>query len=215
MENNIFTEKHASVSVVSVEEPLIGILDDPLISYGSEGREKLLKSWESILSKAKAKGAKTALHLHNTSDEIFWQTKSLDILEAPVDDAIYQMKRTKQLLDSTDKTLMASMCTNDFDRLIKQKILETQKQANALTIGEQIAEAWKSIKSGKLKPETFLESIDLMKNRLIKIVERFGAERVPYAGPECGLKGFPTYECALECLRRVSKAVKTSRLTKS
>jgi len=208
VENNIFAEKHASVDLVSVEEPLIGILDDPLISYGSEGREILLKSWESILSKAKAKGVQTALHLHKTSDEIFWQTKSLDIIEAPVDDAIYQMNRTKQLLDSTDKTLMASMCTNDFDRLIKQKILETQKQANALTIGEQIAEAWKNIKSGKLKPETFLESLDLMKNRLIKIVERFSAERVPYAGPECGLKGFPTYECALECLRRVSKAAK-------
>jgi len=209
VENNVFTGKHASVSLVSVEEPLIGILDDPLISYGSEGRERLLKSWESILGKAKAKGVQTILHLHDTSDEIFWQTKSLDVIEAPVDDAIYQMKRTKQLLDSTDKVLMASLCTNDFDKLIQQKILGTQKQANALTIGEQTAEAWKSIKSGKLKPETFLENITLMKNRLIKIVERFGAEKVPYAGPECGLRGFPTYECALECLKRVSKAAKT------
>jgi len=195
VENNIFTTKHATVNIVSLEEPLIGMIDDPLISYGSGGREKLLRSWESIFSKAKAKGAQTTLHLHKTSDEIFWQTKSLDVIEVPVDDAIYQMKRTQQLLDSTDKTLMASLCTNDFDKLIRQKIQETQKQEN--------------IKSGRLNPETFLESANLMKNRLVKIVERFGAEKVPYAGPECGLRGFPSYGCALEYLRRVSNAVKT------
>jgi len=48
-----------------------------------------------------------------------------------------------------------------------------------------------------------------MKNRLVKVVERFGAERVPYAGPECGLKGYPTYETAIECLRRVSSAIES------
>ena len=211
VENSIFTEKHASVGIVSVEEPLFGLLDDPLISYGSEGREKLLKAWESIFSKAKAMGVQTALHVHRTSDDLFWQIKSLDILEAPVDDAIYQMKRTKQLLDSTDKYLMASLCTNDFDKLIKEKILESQTQVNALTIGDQTAEAWKNIKSGKLKPETFLESVDQMRNRLLRIIERFGAEKVPYASPECGLYGFPTYNCALECLRRVSEAAKSVR----
>ena len=208
IENNIFTEKHASVAIVSLEEPLIGLLDDPLISYGSEGREKLLKAWETILNKAKEKGIQTALHLHKTSDEIFWQIKSLDAIEAPVDDPIYQMKKTKQLLDSTDKSLTATISTNDFDKLIKQRIQESQKQVNVLTIGDQVAETWKNIKSGKINPETFLESVDLMKNRLIKIVERFGTEKVPYAGPECGLKGFPTYNCALECLRHVSEAAK-------
>jgi len=209
VENNIFNEKHASVSIVSVEEPLIGILDDHVISYGSEGREKLLNVWESILTKAKAKGAQTTLHLHKTSEELFWQIKSLNIIEAPVDDPIYQMKKTKQLLESTDKTLMASLCTNDFDRLIKQKILETQKQVNTFAIGEQTAEVWKNIKLGKLKPETFLENIDIMKNRLTEIIDRFGVERVSYAGPECGLKGFPSYNCAIEYLKRVSKAAKS------
>ena len=119
------------------------------------------------------------------------------------------MKKTKQLLDSTDKNLTASICTNDFDKLIKQKIQESQKQVNALTIGDQVAEAWKDIKSGKTKPETFLDSVRQMKNRLTKIIENFGAERVPYAGPECGLKGFPTYNCAIECLKRVSEASKS------
>jgi len=208
VENSIFTEKYASVNIFSLEEPLIGLLDDPLISYGSEGREKLLNAWESIFSKAKAKGVQTALHLHRTSDELFWQIKSLDIIEAPVDDAIYQMKKTKQLLESRDKFLMASICTNDFDKLIKEKFVESES-LSALTIGDRIAEVWKGIRTGKLNPETFLESVDLMRNRLVKIIERFGAERVPYAGPECGLKGFPTYNCAMEYLKRVSEAAKS------
>jgi 5-methyltetrahydropteroyltriglutamate--homocysteine methyltransferase len=209
VEDNIFAEKRASVSIFSLEEPLFGLLDDPLVSYGSEGRDILLKAWESILSKAKAKGVQTAFHLHRTTDELFWQINSLNIIEAPVDDAIYEMRKTKQLLDSTDKCLMASICTNDFDKLIKEKILKSSPQTSALTIGDQTAEAWKDIKAGKLKPETFLESIDLVKNRLLKIVERFSAEKVPYAGPECGLKGFPSYNCAIECLKRVSKATRS------
>jgi len=211
VENSIFTEKNAGVGIFSLEEPLIGLLDDPLISYGSEGREKLLKAWESILSKVRTKGIQTALHLHKTADELFWQTKSLDIIEAPVDDPIYQMKKTKQLLDSTDKSLMASICTNDFDKLIKEKILESATQVDPLTIGDKTADAWKGIRLGRLKPETFLESVDLMKKRLIKIIGTFGTEKVPYAGPECGLKGFPTYNCAIEYLKRVSKAAKSVR----
>jgi len=47
-----------------------------------------------------------------------------------------------------------------------------------------------------------------MKKRLKKIQETFGAERVPYAGPECGLGGFPSYGVAIEYLRRVTDVVK-------
>ena len=46
-----------------------------------------------------------------------------------------------------------------------------------------------------------------MKTRLSRTIERFGLERVLYAGPECGLKTFPRYENAIENLRRVSEAV--------
>jgi len=48
-----------------------------------------------------------------------------------------------------------------------------------------------------------------MRKRLIDVVERFGPERVIYAGPECGLGSFPTYASAVEYLRRVSEAAKS------
>jgi len=209
VENNVFSEKHGKVSLLAVDEPVFGLQDDPLIDFGSEGRENLRKAWESIFHKAKSKNAQTLLHLHNTSDELFWETKSLDIIDSHVDDPLYNMKKTTERLESTDKFLKASITIADFDILIKKRITTTSRQKmTEIAINEGIAEAWTGITSRKTDPEIFLEKPDIMKKRLVEIVDRFGVERVPYAGPECGLKSFPTYECALKCLRRVSSVVK-------
>ncbi len=211
VENNLFNRKYGSVSLVAMDEPIFGLLDDPLIDRGSEGREHLRKAWESIFHRAHSKGIQTCIHLHNTADELFWEVKSLNIIESHTDDPIYQTGKTKELLESTDKFLKASVCITDFDRLIRESITTaSQQKMSELTINEKIAEAWRGVKSGNLDSKAFLESDRLMKKRLIKIVNQFGVERILYAGPECGLGGFPTYECALEYLRRVSDAVKTT-----
>lgn len=209
VESSIFKEKHGSVRLVAVDEPVFGLLDDPLMDRGSEGRENLRRAWESIFRKATSKGVQTCLHLHNTADELFWEVESLHIIESHTDDPIYHAKRTKELLESTDKFLKASIGVVDFDRLIKENVLTTlPKKVSEIIVNERVAEAWKNITRGKLDPKLFLENVKLMGKRLTEILNRFGAERVPYAGPECGLKGFPTYECALECLKRVSSAVR-------
>jgi len=211
VENNLFNGKYGSVSLVAIDEPIFGLLDDPLVDRGSEGREHLQTAWESIFHRAKSKNIQTCIHLHNTADELFWDVEPLTIIESHVDDPIYQTGKTKKLLESTDKFLKASVCITDFDRLIRESITTTsQQKIRELTLNEKVAEAWRVVKSGKLDSKTFLESDRLMKRRLIKIVNQFGVERILYAGPECGLGGFPTYECALEYLRRVSDAVKTA-----
>jgi len=199
------------VVLFSVEEPVFGFIDDPLLDRGSEGRENLLRAWESIMNKVRAKGVQTCLHLHNTSDELFWETKNLNIIESHVNDAFYQAKRTKERLESTDKSLKASIAVTDFDQLIRSNVIATSKQKlNETSINEKIAETWKNLTKKQIDPIIFVENIGLMKERLVKIVEYFGENRVPYAGPECGLRSFPTYESALESLRRVAKAVKGS-----
>jgi len=68
---------------------------------------------------------------------------------------------------------------------------------------------WTDLRTAQRNPLDFLEHVDAMVLRLKKIVDRFEAERVPYAGPECGLLSFPTYASALECLRRTARAVET------
>jgi 5-methyltetrahydropteroyltriglutamate--homocysteine methyltransferase len=211
VEANILNSKQGNMVLVSVDEPVFGFVDDPLLDRGSEGRESLLKAWESITQKIRAKGAQSCLHLHNTSDELFWEVQDLNMIESHFHDLFYQAKRTKERLESTDKFLKASIAVTDFDQLIRNIIVTTAKQKmNDLDVNEKIAETWKTITKNQLDPTVFVENAVQMKKRLVKMVEFFGENRVPYAGPECGLKGFPTYESAIECLKRVAKAVKTA-----
>jgi 5-methyltetrahydropteroyltriglutamate--homocysteine methyltransferase len=211
-ENSIFNDKYGRVSLVSVDEPLFGLQDDALIDFGSDGRENLRRAWESIFQKVKSKNAQTLMHLHNTVDELFWDVDSLDVIESHVDDPIYQMKKTKEKLESTDKFLKSSIAVSEFDNLIRQRILSSSQEKLAeISANEKVAESWTGISHGTIDPMVFLEDVDAMKMRLAKIVDMFGAERVQYAGPECGLKGFPTYESALECLKRVCSAVESYR----
>jgi len=206
---NIFNTKHGSVKLVSVDDPVFGFVDDSLLDRGSEGRENLLKAWETIMQKIRARGADTCLHLHNTSDELFWEAKSLKIIESHVNDTLYQAKRTKERLEATDKFLKASIAITDFDQLIRnQTINALGMKISDATINEKIAEAWKNLNAKKTDPLTYLETVETMKFRLKDSVERFGENRIAYAGPECGMRSYPTYESAIECLRKVSEAVR-------
>lgn len=209
VENSIFDYKQGGVELVTVDEPVFGLQDDALIDYGSEGRETLRKAWKSVFDKVKSKGILGCLHLHNTADELFWEVDSLDIIESHVGDPIYEMKKTQKQLEAIDKFLKASLCTLNFDGLIRNKIVATSGQGiGEPVMNQKIAEVWKRINSGEVDPKIFVDSIELMEKRLVQTIDRFGLERISYAGPECGLKGYPTYECAMECLRRVSSAVR-------
>jgi 5-methyltetrahydropteroyltriglutamate--homocysteine methyltransferase len=208
LEGNLFSNKHGKTSLVSVDEPLFGLVDDPLIDFGSKGRENLLKAWETICHTIKSKNAQTMIHLHSTTNELFWDTPSLQVIDSHVDDPLQKMKKTRQLLESKDKFLKASITVNDFDKLIKAKLVaDSQKKLAESDINEKVADTWTDIKQGQTDPKNFLDTTETMKNRLAKVIERFGVERIPYAGPECGLKGYPTYETGLECLRRVSNTI--------
>ncbi len=213
IEKNVFRSRYGEVSLVAIDEPLFGVIEDPLMDRGSEARENLLKAWENMLHKAKSLGAKTIMHLHSTTDELFWEIDSLDIVESHVGDYLYQTDRTKRLLEARDKFLKASISISEFDTLIRERIKAISKDRLATTtLDELVTEAWKNITRGKIDPKNFLEDTETIKKRLMKVIERFGAERVPFAGPECGLRGFPSYECAIECLRRVSEAVKELKI---
>lgn len=193
---NLFRTRGLRVELLSLDEPVFGV-DDSRLDKGAEGREVLLKAWEEVLGMARRKGVKTLLHLHNTSDGLFWELENLDAVESHVGDPLYSSPETPRLLERKDKVLKASVARTDFDRLLEERAGS----------GERVGEVWKEIKEGRARAEEYLEEEGEMALRLRKVVERFGRERVPYAGPECGLRGFPTYHSALECLRRVSRAV--------
>jgi len=211
LEKNIFSNKYGKISLVSVDEPLFGLLDDPLIDFGSEGRENLRSAWETIFHKVKSKNTQTMMHLHSTANPLFWDVESLAVIDSHVNDPLHQMKKTGEMLGLNNKFLKASITINDFDILIKKIVVADSpvKKMAESDINEKIADTWTEINNQRIDPEIFLESIATMKNRLNKLVERFGRDRILYAGPECGLKGYPTYDNALECLRRVSSSTKS------
>jgi 5-methyltetrahydropteroyltriglutamate--homocysteine methyltransferase len=203
--NSIFSSRSAEVSLLCIDEPVFGFLDDPLLDYGANGREAIKKAWNDICHIATARDVDTAIHLHNTSDDLFWDVERLQIIESHIDDPLYTSESTKRKLEETDKKLKASICVTDFNRLIEEKLTREGSTDNQQ---ELIGDVWSEINRGHLNPTDFLEESKTMLNRLRIVINRFGSERVPYAGPECGLKSFPTYQSSMECLRRVSEAIR-------
>ncbi|MFH1328001.1 MAG: hypothetical protein ABIH76_04015 [Candidatus Bathyarchaeota archaeon] len=203
---NIFKDKHAEVCFLSLDEPLLGVVDDPRLDFGSEGRDLLVEAWETIFYEAKSRGLETSIHLHNTGQDLFWQVGSLGVIESHVDDPFYTSSQAKKTLEETDKHVKASISTTNFDKLIEQSIKKSSSQATSAE--EMVGEYWKGIKRGEINPTSLFEDTPLIEKRLKKTIEHFGVERVLYAGPECGLKGFPNYGCALEYLKHTSQAIK-------
>jgi len=111
------------------------------------------------------------------------------------------------LLEEEDKFLKASIAATRFDTLIRNAI-QKDGGTDEATLNTQVSETWTAIRKEERSPMDFLESVETMTMRLMKIVERFGESRVLYAGPECGFQSFPTYTSAVECLRRTALAVK-------
>jgi len=205
---NLFSNKFGKVCMVTLDEPVFGVMSDPIVDYGSAGREALLKAWETIFKEATVKNAITGIHLHSTADELFWHVENLKVVESHVDGSLYQRKANKRKLEEYDKFLKASICKTDYDQLIRENLAKTHRKMTKLELDEKTAETWRKIGKGMLDPKSFLENESLMKKRLENILKIFGTERVTYAGPECGLGGFPTYETAIEYLRRVANVVK-------
>lgn len=213
VETNIFNVKEGAVKIVSLDEPLFAVVDDPKIDYGSEGREALVKAWEKIFYKAYSRNVKTALHLHSTRDELYFAVENLKIIETHVEDSFYFSKHVKDMVEKNDKLIKASISITDFDKLLQQNLEKQCPGKGRDFILRKIGEIWNKIRGGKVNPEKFLEDKEVLRKRLEKIVEFFGVERVPYAGTECGLRGFPTYNVALKCLENVSNVVRDFRKT--
>ena len=204
LRESVFDTKSAVLCHVSIDEPVLGFMNDPLLDYGSDGRESLRKAWEEIAHVGASHGMDVSMHLHDTSENLFWDVEHLGILASHVGDPIYTQESTKARLEETDKHLWAAVGITQFDTLIENYYREKGFSGN---IPEKIGEVWTDLRKGKVNPFMFLEEASLMKKRLEKITGFFGSERIAYASPECGLNSFPEYTVAVECLRRASSII--------
>jgi 5-methyltetrahydropteroyltriglutamate--homocysteine methyltransferase len=202
--NSIFKAKRGETALVSIDEPAFGLADDPILDVGYPGRECLRKAWEEVSYAANSRGVETMIHLHSTTDNLMWEVGKLDIIGSHVSDPIYGAA-TNRLLSETGKRLSISVATTSFEELL----------ARDAETPEDIGYLWEKIRRGETDPSTYLESTQIIAGRLNRSLRLFGEENVPYAGPECGLGGFPTYECAIQYLERISRVVKHTNVDKS
>lgn len=205
---SLFSTRYVEVAHVCVDEPVLGFMNDPLLDFGSDGREALRAAWDDVCRTASARGVETSMHLHNTSENLFWEVEHLDTVGSHVGDTIYTSDSTRQQLEEKDKNIWAAVGVTQFDDLIHMHYLAEGFEGDT---PEKIAETWTGMKKGTIDPYIFLEDQGTMEKRLSKIIEFFGAERVTYASPECGLNSFPDYGVAVECLRRSAAAIKKQR----
>ena len=204
LDASLFRNGSAGITHLSVDEPVLGFMNDPMLDYGSDGREALRKAWNKVLYVAKSKGLDTSMHLHDTSENLFWDTEHLDVLASHVGDPLYSQESVKKRLEETDKRLWAPIGVTQFDTLI-----ENYYKAQGFTgnIPEKIGEVWTGMRKATIDPCLFLEDAGIMRKRLDKIAEFFGEERIAYVSPECGLNSFPEYEVAMDCLEAASGVV--------
>jgi len=206
LDESLFRSRYAEVAHVCVDEPVLGFMNDPMLDFGSDGREALRAAWDDVCRTASSRGADTSMHLHNTSESLVWDVEHLDAVGSHVGDPMYTSESTRQLIEEKDKHVWAALGVTQFDSLIQ---MHHQAEGYTGEMPEKIGETWTGIKRGAIDPYTFLEDQGTMEKRLAKIIEFFGAERVAYASPECGLNSFPSYGVALECLRRSVAAVES------
>ncbi|HUV34885.1 MAG TPA: hypothetical protein VMW22_08115 [Candidatus Desulfaltia sp.] len=204
LDRSLFSNRSAEVAHVCVDEPVLGFMNDPLLDYGSEGRETLRRAWDHVCGVASSMGVDTSMHLHDTSENLFWEVEHLGSVMSHVGDPLYTQDSVKRRLEETDKMLWATVGVTQFDSLIGAYYAERGFAGN---MPEKIGETWTGIRGGSVDPYLFLEEPARMRGRLEEITGFFGAERISYASPECGLSSFPSYEVALECLRRTSEAI--------
>jgi 5-methyltetrahydropteroyltriglutamate--homocysteine methyltransferase len=204
LRESIFNTKSAVLDHISIDEPVLGFMNDPLLDYGSDGRESLCMAWEEIAHFGSSHGIDVSMHLHDTSENLFWEVEHLGILASHVGDPIYTQESTKTRLKETDKNLWVAIGITQYDTLIENYYKSMGFTGN---IPEKIGEVWTGLKNGNVDPYLFLEEASLMRKRLEKIVGYFGLERISYASLECGLNSFPNYSVAIECLRRASSVI--------
>jgi 5-methyltetrahydropteroyltriglutamate--homocysteine methyltransferase len=209
LDASLFRTRYAEVAHVCLDEPVLGFMNDPMLDFGSDGREALRAAWDDVCRKASARGVDTSMHLHNTSESLFWEVEHLDAVGSHVGDPLYTSESTRQLLEEKDKYIWAALGVTQYDNLIQ---MHYSAEGYKGDMPEKIGETWTGIKKGAVDPYIFLEDQGTMEKRLAKITGFFGAERVAYASPECGLNSFPDYGVALECLRRSAAAIKKQGL---
>lgn len=179
--NSILNSKHVKTEVIALDEPSFGFHD-----VAAE-KDTIL----DVLEKAfDLKGVTKHVHIHSSSrvqdvlDVSNLDTLSLEYAASPrnIDDI------SKSVLEETDKQIRLGISRTDIDAIVA----ELQDEGIAKPSMEQL-----------------VESEAVIRRRLNLAEEKYG-ELMTFAGPDCGLMGWPTQEAAQLLLKRTVNAAKSA-----
>lgn len=166
VDNSKRNTKHLSVEVITLDEPSIGLegLADFFSDTGTDPNlTHLLSCWNQIYDVVPSNSYR-GLHLHASPFEQLFNAE-WNLLEAHVG------------------VFVKSDWLEQHDKFVRAAIMKTD--GPVIPKGADLKAAWEQIRSGNY--EQYLETAEDMMNALRKCVDMYGTERVPFAGPECGL----------------------------
>lgn len=183
--------KHLEPEVLTMDEPSIGVtgIEDIFVDAPSDTNlAHLISCWNEIYDSVPGAPFK-GLHLHASPYQQIFHAH-WNLLEGHVGVVI-----KKEWLEEHDKFLRAA-------------IMRTQ--GPSIPDDVDAKDAWNKIKAGDY--QRYLEPREEIARALRECVDRYGTERIPFAGPECGLGPWDWkhgQEMALESLSRVFEVVRT------
>ena len=177
--NSIVNTKYVKTEVVSIDEPSFGFIN--IAAEKGLLCEILNKTFEFH-------GAVRQIHLHATS-------RLPDLLEAEnIDVVSFEYGASPKNIENVSRKML-----EDADKQIRVGVSRTD-------IGSIMAEL---NDKGVSKPtvQQLVESKDAIKKRYISAKQKYG-DRMTFAGPDCGLGGWPSQEAAQLLLKRTVTAIK-------
>jgi len=181
--HSILNSKHVKTELVALDEPSFGFQDVTV------DRETLLDVLEKALD---FKGVVKHVHLHSLSRvRDILDVKNLDALSIEYAASPRNIESIpKNMLEQADKQIRVGISRTDVDSMIAELL-----------------------NRGVMKPTAtqLVESEEVIRKRFSSAKEKYG-EVMTFAGPDCGLGGWPTQEAAQLLLKRTVNAVKSVKI---
>ena len=163
--NSVVTSHFLIPEVITMDEPAFGLegFGDFFNDISSDPQlDHLISCWNEIYKNVPS-DCYRGIHLHASPFESAFNA-DWDLLEAHV--GVY----------------VKHQWLEDYDKFIRAAIVRTEEPT--IDPNDDAKDAWQNIFSGNYKK--YLQTKSEMEHHLQETINRYGIERVPFAGPECG-----------------------------
>lgn len=195
LKNSIENSGYLNISVVSIDEPSIGI--NPQIMFDDD---ELTEALRIATRSAHRKGIDVQIHLHSPLHyNIACDTSHINVIGVEsAGHPSYLDLIDKRVLDGSDCFLRVGIARTDISNLVS--VLNDKYGTNVWKDASRLQEI-----------VTELETPDVISKRLERAYSIFG-ERIRYVGPDCGLGSWPSQKIAFQLLQNVATGIQITNL---